>query len=54
MADFYLRPPIDRFRMDDFARIEEIAEVGYAYARKEIRAWKETGRLQALHGQMRA
>ncbi len=43
MADYYLRPPIDRFRLDDFARIEEIAEVGYRYACEQIREWKQNG-----------
>jgi hypothetical protein len=44
-ADFYLRPPIDRFRLDDMARVEEIAEVGYQYTKNEIRRWREEGRL---------
>lgn len=44
IADFYLRPPIDRFRVDDYDRVEEIAETGYEYARTEIAAWKQTGR----------
>ena len=44
-ADFYLRPPIDRFRLDDMARVEEIAEVGYEYTKSEIRRWKEEGRM---------
>ena len=47
-ADFYLRPPIDRFRLDDMARVEEIAEVGYQYARNEIRKWKAENRLPGL------
>ena len=50
-ADFYLRPPIDRFRLDDMAKVEEIAEVGYQYARNEIRVWKEENRLPGVrHG----
>jgi predicted acylesterase/phospholipase RssA len=48
MADFYLRPPLERFRVDDFARIEEIAEAGYEYTRKEIQGWKENGRFPVL------
>ena len=44
-ADFYLRPPIDRFRLDDMARVEEIAEEGYQYTKNEIRTWKEQNRL---------
>lgn len=45
IADFYLRPPIDRFRVDDFNRVEEIAGIGYEYAREEVRVWKQSGRL---------
>jgi len=44
MSDFYLRPPLDLFRLDDYERIEEIVEIGYEYAREEIRGWKESGR----------
>jgi NTE family protein len=43
MADFYLRPPIDRFRLDDFTRVEEIAEAGYEYTRQQISIWKANG-----------
>jgi predicted acylesterase/phospholipase RssA len=53
IADFYLRPPIGGFRVDDFSRIDEIAEAGYQYAREEIRAWKESGRLQAPQARVR-
>lgn len=44
MADFYLRPPVDNFRVDDFDRLDEIAQAGFEYAREEIRGWKESGR----------
>jgi predicted acylesterase/phospholipase RssA len=44
MSDFYLRPPLDRFRLDDYERLDEIVEIGYQYAREEIRGWKESGR----------
>jgi NTE family protein/lysophospholipid hydrolase len=44
-ADFFLHPPVDRFRADDRSKIEEIAEVGYEYTRQEIRTWKENDRL---------
>ncbi len=43
-ADYYLRPPLNRFRMDQYARIEEIAEVGYQYAKAQIGEWKMIGR----------
>ena len=44
-AEFCLHPPVDRFRVDDRSKIEEIAEVGYEYTRQEIRTWKENNRL---------
>ena len=44
-AEFCLHPPVDRFRLDDRSKIEEIAEVGYEYTRREIREWKENNRL---------
>jgi predicted acylesterase/phospholipase RssA len=44
-ADYYLRPPIDRFRLDDMAKVEEIAEVGYQYTKNQIRMWKDQNRL---------
>lgn len=44
-ADFYLRPPIDQFRLDDFSRIEEIVDIGYRYARDEIQRWKADNRI---------
>jgi NTE family protein/lysophospholipid hydrolase len=44
IADYYLRPPLDRFRLDEFRLIDEIVETGYVYAVEEIRKWKEAGR----------
>ncbi|MGH9420354.1 MAG: patatin-like phospholipase family protein, partial [Thermoanaerobaculia bacterium] len=44
-AEFCLHPPVDRFRLDDRSKIEEIAEVGYEYTKQEIRTWKENNRL---------
>jgi predicted acylesterase/phospholipase RssA len=44
-ADYYLRPPTDRFRLDAFSKVEEIAEAGYQYAREQILTWKEENRL---------
>jgi predicted acylesterase/phospholipase RssA len=44
LADFYLRPPVERFRLDDYARIAEIAQTAYDYSIEEIRQWKESGR----------
>ena len=37
----YLRPPITQYGTLDFAKFEEIAEVGYNYAQKEITKWKK-------------
>jgi predicted acylesterase/phospholipase RssA len=41
ISDYYLRPPVEKFRVDDYERIEEIANAGYEYAREEIRSWKK-------------
>ncbi len=38
-ADLYLRPPVERFGLLEFAAIEEIAEIGYRYARDELARW---------------
>lgn len=37
----YLRPPITEYGTLDFAKFEEIVEVGYNYAQKEITEWKK-------------
>jgi len=44
-AEFCLYPPVDRFRLDERSKIEEIAEVGYEYTKREIRTWQENNRL---------
>lgn len=44
-ADFYLRPPIDRFRLTDYSKVEEIAEVGYRYTVREVARWRADGRI---------
>jgi predicted acylesterase/phospholipase RssA len=46
-ADFYLHPPLDHFRPDERSKIEEIAEVGYEYARAEIQSWKDRNLLSS-------
>lgn len=38
-ADFCLRAPIDGFSLMDFARMDEIMDVGYRYAREALAAW---------------
>ena len=44
-AEFCLHSPVDHFRPDERSKIEEIAQVGYEYTRREIRTWKENNRL---------
>ncbi len=39
-ADLYLRPPVDRFGLLEISALEELVEVGYQYAKKEIEKWK--------------
>ncbi len=41
-ADYYLRPPLHQFKLDDYAKIEEITDIGYRYAEKQIEEWRET------------
>jgi len=45
MADFYLRPPVEDFGLNDFSRIQDLAEVGFKHTADQIRLWKEKGRL---------
>jgi predicted acylesterase/phospholipase RssA len=40
-ADFCLRPPIEPFALMGFEQMQEISEVGYAYAREAVAAWAE-------------
>lgn len=48
-ADLCLRPPIDRFGLMDFHRIDEIVRVGYEDARERVRAWREEeGRAESV------
>ena len=39
-ADFYLHPPVDKFGMLEFTAMEQLIEIGYQYAKKEIERWK--------------
>jgi NTE family protein len=43
-ADFCLRPPIDGFGLMEFARMADIAEVGYVYARQALADWPDRPR----------
>jgi predicted acylesterase/phospholipase RssA/CRP-like cAMP-binding protein len=38
-ADLCLRAPIEQFGLMDFARMGDIAEVGYAFAREQVAGW---------------
>ncbi len=42
-ADLCLTPPIDRFSLMDFARLEEIADVGYRDAQVAVQRWLDEG-----------
>jgi predicted acylesterase/phospholipase RssA/CRP-like cAMP-binding protein len=39
-VDLYLRPPIDRFGMLEFERMEELVECGYRYTLEAAAGWK--------------
>ncbi len=39
-ADHYLEPPVSEYSMMSYRRAEEIAEVGYQFALKNIKLWK--------------
>jgi predicted acylesterase/phospholipase RssA/CRP-like cAMP-binding protein len=38
-ADLYLTPPLEKFSFHDFSRGEEMAQIGYDYARAELEQW---------------
>lgn len=44
----YMRPPIDAYATLDFAKFDEIYEVGYAYAKEFINDLKAKGELQGV------
>lgn len=39
-VDHYFNPPISRFGMLDFEKLDEIYDAGYEYAKKEIEEWR--------------
>ena len=41
-VDLYIQPPVNRFRMNQFKALEEIAEVGYHHSRVALEAWLPT------------
>ena len=40
VADLYLRPPVEEFRILDFSMADQAAEIGYAYGKEAIASWK--------------
>lgn len=40
VADLYLRPPVEGFRVLDFRMADQAAEIGYAYGKAAIASWK--------------
>ena len=38
-ADLYLKPPVDAFSMFGMTELEQIAEIGYEYARSRLDGW---------------
>ena len=41
-VDLYLNPPVDKFGLLEFSALQDIADIGYQYAREEIRSWRKT------------
>jgi predicted acylesterase/phospholipase RssA len=42
-ADLSLTPPVDGFTLMDFARIDQLADVGHRYAKEAVQRWRDTG-----------
>jgi NTE family protein/lysophospholipid hydrolase len=42
VVDYYLQPPVSQFRLMAYNRAEELAEVGFDYAVREIETWTKT------------
>lgn len=43
IADLYIRPPVEQFKILDFSVADEAIEIGYACAAAEIAAWRNHG-----------
>ena len=43
IADLYLRPPVEQFKILDFSAVDETVKIGYSYGVTEIDAWKKHG-----------
>lgn len=50
-ADLYLHPPVEPFSMFDWHRLDEMADVGYKYARVMLRDW-DGGSRRGAHGSL--
>ena len=48
IADLYLRPPVEEFRILDFSVADQAAEIGYAYGTAAIASWKARSDAAAL------
>jgi hypothetical protein len=42
LADFYLRPPLDRFGLMEFTALDGAAEIGRTYTLERLEAWRGT------------
>ena len=41
-VDLYLNPPVDKFGLLEFSALQDIADIGYQYAKEEVRSWRKT------------
>eukprot|EP01006_Ploeotia_vitrea_P047981 TRINITY_DN67184_c15_g12_i1.p1 TRINITY_DN67184_c15_g12~~TRINITY_DN67184_c15_g12_i1.p1 ORF type:complete len:1393 (+),score=677.77 TRINITY_DN67184_c15_g12_i1:35-4213(+) len=39
-VDLYIRPPVDKYALMDYPKINELVSIGYRHAQATIRAWK--------------
>ena len=39
-ADYYLHPPVEKFKLLEFTALDELIDVGYEYAKQEILQWE--------------
>jgi predicted acylesterase/phospholipase RssA/CRP-like cAMP-binding protein len=42
LADYYLRPPLERIGLMEFTALDESAAIGRAYTEETIQAWRDT------------
>ena len=49
-ADLFLEPPIEKYGMLEFDAMDEIADVGYQYARRKLDDWQKTPAYRELMG----